>query len=129
MDNKMVAHEWFRYAAQDLASTKYLQGMQPVPVEIICYHCQQSVGKYLKGFISLNGGSIQKTHDLVVLNKCCAGYDSTFSEVEDDCLNLIDYGIQTRYPFNLELNETDAQLAIKNAEQVQTFLQKKLLSI
>lgn len=125
MDNKIIAHEWFRYANQDLSSANYLQSMQPVPVEIICYHCQQSVEKSLKGFISLNGGSIQKTHDLVALNKCCTGYDSTFLDIEEDCLNLTDYGVQTRYPFNLEISENDAQLAIESAERVQTFLQKK----
>ena len=58
MDNKNIAHEWFRYAAQDLSSANYLRGMQPVPLEIICYHCQQSIEKYLKGFICLNGGNI-----------------------------------------------------------------------
>jgi len=125
MDNKIIAHEWFRYATQDLSSANYLRGMQPIPVEIICYHCQQSVEKYLKGFISLNGGSIQKTHDFVALNKCCAQYDSTFLDIEEDCLNLTDYGVQARYPFNLEINENDAQLAIKSAERVQALLQEK----
>jgi hypothetical protein len=28
--------------------------------------------------------------------------------VEEECLNLTDYGVQARYPFNLELNEMDA---------------------
>lgn len=128
MDNETIAHEWFRYAIQDLASANYLQGMLPIPVEIICYHCQQSVEKYLKGFISLKGGNIQKTHDLVALNKGCSKYDSTFLVIEDDCLNLSDYGVQARYPFNLDLNENDALLAIKSAERVQTFLQEKLFS-
>ena len=126
MDNETIAHEWFRYAAQDLASANYLQGMKPIPIEIICYHCQQSVEKYLKGFISLNGGNIQKTHDLVALNKTCSKYDSTFLKIEEDCLDLSDYGVQVRYPFNLELNENDALLAIKSAERVQAFLQEKL---
>lgn len=127
MDNKNIAYEWFRYAIQDLSSANYLWGMKPVPVEIICYHCQQSVEKYLKGFISLYGGNIQKTHDLIALNKCCIKYDKSFLEIEEDCLNLTDYGVQVRYPFNLEINENDALLAVKSAERIQTFLQEKLL--
>lgn len=82
--------------------------------------------RYLKGFITLNGGNIQKTHDLVALNKSCIGYDCTFLYIEDDCLNLTDYGIQSRYPFNLELNENDARLALKSAERVQAFLREKV---
>jgi hypothetical protein len=62
------------------------------------------------------------------LDKGCSKYDSTFLVIEDDCLNLSDYGVQARYPFNLELNENDALLAITSAERVQTFLQEKLFS-
>jgi HEPN domain-containing protein len=29
--------------------------MHPTPVEVICYHCQQSAEKYLKGYIVLHG--------------------------------------------------------------------------
>lgn len=125
MDNKLVAQEWFRYAAQDLASAVFLQGMRPTPIEIICYHCQQSIEKYLKGFITLMGGDLQKTHDLVVLNKICSRYDSTFPEIEDECLNLTDFGVQARYPFHLELCENDALLAINSAEKVQGFINIK----
>jgi HEPN domain-containing protein len=80
----------------------------------------------MKGFISLKGGSVQKIHDLTSLNKYCVDFDKDFSEIADDCLNLTDYGIQTRYPFILDINEADAQLAMKSAEKVQDFLRKKM---
>ena len=71
MDNLFIANEWFEVANMDLSSAKYLQNMQPTPIEIICYHCQQSTEKYLKGFLALNGHEIIKSHDLVLLNKLC----------------------------------------------------------
>lgn len=126
MNNNLVAQEWFRYAKQDLDSAIYLQEMRPVPVEIICYHCQQSAEKYLKGFIAFHGGAIQRVHDLVALNKTCMKYDENFMQIREECLNLTDYGVQARYPFSLELNETDAHLAVKSAEQVQAFLKGKI---
>ncbi|WP_200800676.1 HEPN domain-containing protein [Carboxydothermus pertinax] len=46
-----------------MSVAKYLMNMIPKPSNIICYHCQQSAEKYLKGFIALNGGQILKTHD------------------------------------------------------------------
>ncbi len=49
MNNLDIAQEWFDIAEMDISSAKYLQNMQPIPREIICYHCQQSVEKYLKG--------------------------------------------------------------------------------
>ncbi len=36
-----------------------------------------------------------------------------------DCIQLTDYGVQARYPFNLGINELDMLLAIKNAERIQ----------
>lgn len=114
MNNRKMAQEWFRYAAKDLQSAIYLQGMNPLPIEIICYHCQQSAEKYLKGYIALNGGEILRVHDLVVLNKICLSYGHNFIDILDECLNLTDYGVQARYPFNLDLNESDMVLALKS---------------
>ena len=73
--------------------------MHPLPTEIICYHCQQSAEKYLKGFLALRGEEIQKTHDLTRLNKGCQKYDKDFKQIEDDLLMLTDYAVNIRYPF------------------------------
>lgn len=59
MDNKDVAEEWFKVAETDLASAEYLQGMRPIPIEVICYHCQQSAEKHMKGFLALKGEAIE----------------------------------------------------------------------
>ena len=64
MQNRDIAREWFKIAETDLSSAEFLQSMTPVPFEIICYHCQQSVEKYLKGYLALKGEEIKKTHDL-----------------------------------------------------------------
>jgi HEPN domain-containing protein len=71
MEHEYVV-EWFTFADMDLDSAEYLQGMQPQPLEIICYHCQQSSEKYLKGYL-IYIGVIEppKTHDLDDLCKMC----------------------------------------------------------
>ena len=50
MDHEYIA-EWFQFADIDLASAEHLQSMRPQPLEIICYHCQQSAEKNLKGYL------------------------------------------------------------------------------
>lgn len=60
MDNREVAKEWFQFAKLDLESAKFLTNMHSIPIEIICYHCEQSAEKYLKGYMALNGQSIAK---------------------------------------------------------------------
>ena len=103
MDNKDVAKQCFRYAAQEFSSANYLQGMRPIPVEVICYHGRQSVEKYLRGFIALKGGEVKKANDLVALNQICKQYDSTFSKIEEDCVNLSAYEVQAKDLFHLVL--------------------------
>ena len=87
MSNRELAQEWFKVADMDLTSAAYLQGMRPIPVEIICYHCQQSAEKFLKGYLAFCGEPIRKTHDLVQLNKLCQIHDGEFREIENECLN------------------------------------------
>lgn len=126
MDNKNIALEWFKFAEEDLSSAEFLLNKRPVPLEIICYHCQQSAEKYLKGFILLNGEKIQRTHDLIFLNNICKKYNKTFHEIEEDCLELIDYGVEVRYPMNIHLEDYDVKNALKSAEKIKKVVEKIL---
>jgi HEPN domain-containing protein len=126
MDNKDVAKEWFKVAETDLASAEYLQGMKPIPVEVICYHCQQSAEKHLKGFLALKGEAIEKIHDLVRLNKMCRNYTKGFETIEEDCLMLTDYAVNVRYPFPMDINEADMHLALESARRIRDFVSEKV---
>ena len=46
MDNLDHVQEWIRLAQMDLNSAEYLLSMHPIPIEIICYHCQQSAKSF-----------------------------------------------------------------------------------
>ena len=129
MDDFQIAEEWFDIAEMDISSAKYLQNMHPTPIEIICYHCQQSSEKYLKGFLALNGHEIIKTHDLVLLNKLCRKYDDDFVLLAEECLRLTDYGVIVRYPYPIDLNLADMKLAIQDTEKIKNFTLMKVDSI
>ena len=122
MDNITVSKEWFKYAERDLESAKFLIKMYPLPLEIICYHCEQSAEKYLKGYLILKQNNVEKTHDLGLLNKKCLLVEPSFVEIEDECLELIPYGVQVRYPYELEVNEQDMKSAVTCAEKIQKFI-------
>ena len=125
MDNKDIAKEWFKIAEADLSSAEFLQRMRPIPMEIICYHCQQSAEKHLKGFLALKGDEIRKTHDLVQLNKMCQEHDTDFKTIEDDCLMLTDYGVNVRYPIPMDINESDIRIALKSARRIKDYIRSK----
>ena len=125
MDNKDIAKEWFKIAEADLSSAEFLQDMQSTPTEIICYHCQQSAEKYLKEFLSSKGEVIKRTHDLVILNKECRKHDEDFETIEEACLMLTDYGVNIRYPFPMDINQTDMKIAIKSAHKIKDYILAK----
>lgn len=49
MNGKSLSSEWLDMAEMDLNAAEYLLGMRPIPIEIICYHCEQAAEKLLKG--------------------------------------------------------------------------------
>ena len=121
MKTEGIALEWFDFANRDLKSAEFLVQMHPTPIEIICYHCQQSAEKYLKGYMAFHNHKVIKTHDLTLLNKICVEIDNNFKSIEDDCIELVDYGVQVRYPFHIDLEEHDMKEAIKSAKRIKKF--------
>ena len=120
--------EWVEIASQDLASAKYLVSMKPVPLEIICYHCQQCAEKYMKAYLVFRNKEVIKTHDLISLYKELIELDITFEEIKNECIDLTDFSITTRYPYKLELDKIDMEKAIMDAEKIQTFIIDKIYS-
>jgi HEPN domain-containing protein len=121
MDYEYIA-EWFQFADMDMKTAEYIQGMRPQPLEIICYHCQQSAEKNLKGYLIFNGTiELPKTHDLTNLNDMCQDIDKRFIEIERACDVLTRYGVQPRYPREIGVTVNDALKALEYARQVRDF--------
>ena len=121
MEHEYVV-EWFSFADMDINSAEYLQGMRPQPLEIICYHCQQSSEKYLKGYLIYKGiMDPPKTHDLDDLCEMCLEHDDCFQEIEQACHVLTRYGVQPRYPNEMEITEKNMQKALEYAWQIRDF--------
>jgi HEPN domain-containing protein len=100
--------------------------MRPVPLEVICYHCEQAAEKILKGYLIQNNIEPPRTHDLRLLCKMCATIDNTFDEISQSCVNLTPYGVQPRYPFEIEILDTDMQKAIVDADHAMNFTLQKI---
>lgn len=126
MDNDKIYKEWLEFAKRDLDSAKFLINMYPKPIEIICYHCEQSGEKNLKGYLIKHGNRIEKTHDLVLLNNKCKRIDDSFDIIEDECIELVPYGVQVRYPYQLDVTEDDMISAIYCAEKIEKFIKGKI---
>jgi hypothetical protein len=72
--------EWIEKAEADYKSAVALQRRRKEPLpDIVCYHCQQCVEKYLKAYLIAQGSTPPRIHDLEDLLNLCALYDATLT--------------------------------------------------
>jgi len=113
--------EWFRFADTDLDFAEHGLKMYPPPYELICYHCQQSAEKYLKGYLFHKGIKPPKVHELDRLCAMCSEWDTRFDEINKQCSVLTAYGIQSRYPHEVEVDAYIMQKALDYTRQIKAF--------
>jgi len=114
--------EWFRFADADLEAAEHLMGMPRLRNEIICFHCQQSAEKNLKGYLVYHGiTEPPRTHELDKLCAMCAAYDTRFLQIKRACDVLTRYGVQPRYPHEIEVTEHTMKKALEYARTIQDF--------
>ena len=67
-----------------------------------------------------------RTHILKLLCKMCTDIDETFNEISEQCGNLTLYGVQPRYPFEIDITENDMKKAILDAGRVMEFVLQRI---
>ena len=118
--------EWIKYSEKDFVAAQFLMTATSPPVEIICYHCQQSAEKILKAFLIKNDFIPSRTHDLNLLVNECTNLDDSISILKKECNRLNDFGVNTRYPNNLDLILEDAKIALKDAEKIKEYILSRI---
>jgi len=114
MDKQDAAMEWFQIAYEDLDSAQFLfDHKHPKPLEIICYHCQQSAEKSLKGYLCAQGIEVPKTHEVGLICRRCTEFCPAFADYFDACDELTMYATHTRYPNRIEVEEHDARRVLR----------------
>ena len=112
---------WFRLAGEDLAVVeREVRSKQPA-CHTICFLCQSSAEKYLKGYLIAQGWDLERTHDLVVLLGRCSDYDDSFAELRQEGAALNEYVIAGRYPGDLaheKIGATEAKEALSIARRI-----------
>ena len=125
MGKNEIFRQWLDKGNDDLRSAEYLSTMHhPTPDEVICFHCQQSAEKYLKGFLFLHDIEPPKIHDLTALLEICKEIKNDFSVLSYKTDKLTEYAVFPRYPNELGITTEDMQIAIKYAKEIQEFILK-----
>jgi HEPN domain-containing protein len=87
------------------------------PYDTACFHSQQAVEKYLKGFLALNGETIPRTHDLIELNRLCAVLSSNWQVDEQALAELMPFAVEARYDLGFFPDQETAANALALAKQ------------
>jgi len=118
---------WFKKGEHDLRAAEIILGSEDPPCDVVCFHAQQCVEKYLKGFLTYHQQTIRRTHDLVSLNAECSQIDPSFNEWEEIFERLTDYAVETRYPDDVvEYSVEEAKEAFEEAARVKNFIINKV---
>lgn len=96
--------------------------------DAICFHMQQCVEKYLKGFLVFHGKEIERTHNISRILQECMAQDVSFLKIDIPSVNRLTlYATELRYPDDFYMPSLDeTHDAIQQAEMVRTFVWEKL---
>ena len=122
-----VAREWIEKAENDLKNAAYTLKMdQDCPTDTTCFHAQQCVEKYLKGFLTFKRIDFPKTHDVGELLALISESARPRLTVEEQ-RRLTAYATVTRYPGDYEpIPLSEARSAVAMARRVRKELRALL---
>ena len=109
------SEDWRILAERDLSVADHLAAnMTPVPTEIIAFHCQQTVEKYLKGVLVILGEEPPYTHDLDELCSIAEKHRPSYVSISTLCTTITHFSIQPRYDRGLSLSQADMYLVLQH---------------
>lgn len=86
----------------------------PKHQDTIAFHCQQAVGKYLKGYLSFLDIPLKKTHSLNYLLSLISSKEKISNDIFDEASSLEDFSVEIRYPdTSINLSQDNVQQASK----------------
>ena len=96
------ARVWLEKAAHDIDAAEVDQraaiDTNPDFLWDVMFHCQQSVEKSLKGFLTWHDIKFKRTHDLAEIGVQCTIVDPTLASVAREAEPLSQYAWEFRYP-------------------------------
>ena len=128
---KRQTEDWVLYADRDLYAAEIMFKDDYPLTNIVVFHCQQAIEKYLKAFLIEKDIPFTKTHDLVKLNGMIKKIKDL--NIDRNKLALInDVYSESRYPGEIGLmpdgmpTDKKARDFIEYAQEVKTIIHNEL---
>ena len=119
---------WAEKAESDLrmAALALEHGGKKVPTDMVCYHAQQCIEKYLKALLTWRGIPFPRTHDITELIARLPRRDRLALTVQESEM-LSRYATVTRYPGDYEpVSLTEARAAVRIARRLRKEIRPRL---
>lgn len=96
---KPLTREWIKKAEEDFVAAERLARIRKPPIwNIVCFHCQQCIEKYLKACLQEKERDIPKTHNLSLLLELLLPEEPLWEALRHS-LNLLNgFAVEFRYP-------------------------------
>jgi len=122
-----VLRQWVRKAEHDLeAARRIMAEEEGCPYDTACFHCQQSIEKYLKALLTLSGVPALRTHDFEKLLALLPP-DKRISIATESLVAINSYAVEVRYSDDwLEPRRDEAIQAFELAERVRADIRRML---
>jgi len=130
MDNQdkknSLIKEWMLKAERDLGTARLTLDNKPEYTDIICYHCQQAVEKYLKAYLVYLDTPFEKKHDLDYLIDLIADKDKEVEHFYDSAETLSGYAVEIRYPTDEQSEPSieESKTAHETALEIREYVKK-----
>ena len=123
---KPQTNEWVEKAEGDWNMARQLKRVRKdVNYDGVCFHCQQSVEKYLKARLEEAGIGYPRTHDLIKLLTLAVQVERKWVALQPVIAALNPYAVAYRYP-GFNATEPDAKDAIKSCRKVRRAIRTSL---
>ena len=117
--------EWLTKGLHDLQTARITANAAGGPLDTAIYHCQQAAEKAVKGWLTANSVSFEKTHDLQRLIRQAAILSPEFTHFAGAAEVLTPYVSAFRYPGLTDdpmPSREEFDLALQHAQAIYDFV-------
>lgn len=126
MKKRPDIQDWILKAEQDYQTAETMARKRKTPVpDIVGFHSQQCIEKYLKAYLVIHESGFHKTHDLIELLETALENDPLLETLRLDLRLLNPFSVQFRYPGE-SATQDEAKLALKTMRRLRTFFREKM---
>ncbi|GAB5046979.1 HEPN domain-containing protein [Thermodesulfovibrio sp. TK110] len=116
---------FFELGKSDLKLVEKNLNDEEIRQQLLLFHLQQAIEKFLKALLSRNNIKFPKVHDIEKLIEICNENNIQLPDYVDDFIDLTPFAVEFRYGLIME-ETVDIKYYLEKAEKFKTFIKKAL---